>query len=221
MSSSIVKRGLFVLFEGIDRTGKTTQSLKLVEALREAGHRVKHLRFPDRTTQTGKLCDEYLREATTLSDECVHLLFSANRWEQAAEMRRLLNTGTSLVVDRYAYSGVAFSAAKGNLSLAWCKSPDAGLPAPDLVLFLSLTIEQAKLRGEYGAERYEKEAFQRKVRKIYDALAEEAHKDDAICWKEIDANTSVDQLHETILKLVKEKVKEIQSKPTKVHTLWQ
>jgi len=49
-------------------------------------------------------------------------------------------------MDRYAYSGVAFSAAKG-LSLQWCKNPDEGLPAPDLVIFMDLDVEESKKRG--------------------------------------------------------------------------
>lgn len=66
------------------------------------------------------------------------------------------------MVDRYAYSGVAFTAAKGapGLDRAWCMAPDAGLPAPDAVFFLNLTVEQAAARGGYGEERYEKADFQ-------------------------------------------------------------
>lgn len=41
--------------------------------------------------------------------------------------------------DRYAYSGVAFSAAKG-LDVDWCKKTDSGLPKPDLVIFLKAPI---------------------------------------------------------------------------------
>lgn len=54
----------------------------------------------------------------------------------------LLKSGKTLIVDRYAYSGVAFSAAKG-LPLEWCKSPDEALPAPDKVFdsFLKTTSQ--------------------------------------------------------------------------------
>ena len=78
------------------------------------------------------------------------------------ELLRKLQAGTTLIVDRYAYSGVAFTAAKGlpGLDRAWCTAPDAGLPAPDAVFFLSLTVEQAAARGGYGEERYEKADFQ-------------------------------------------------------------
>lgn len=75
-----------------------------------------------------------------------------NRWEAKSDMEQLLAEGTTLIVDRYSYSGVAFSAAKG-LDLDWCKAPEAGLLKPDLVLFLTLTEEAAKARSGYGEER--------------------------------------------------------------------
>jgi dTMP kinase len=50
-------------------------------------------------------------------------------------MEQLLKKGTHLVVDRYAYSGVAYSAAKG-MQKDWCAGVDRGLLAPDAVFFL-------------------------------------------------------------------------------------
>jgi dTMP kinase len=46
-----------------------------------------------------------------------------------------LKQGTSIILDRYAYSGVAFTSAKG-LNFEWCKNSDKGLPKPDIVFFL-------------------------------------------------------------------------------------
>lgn len=66
--------------------------------------------------------------------------------------------GKHIVCDRYAYSGVAFSAAKG-LSLDWCKKTDVGLPKPDLVIFLKGSMDELSKRGDYGAERYENQRF--------------------------------------------------------------
>lgn len=84
-------------------------------------------------------------------------------------MEKMLSEGVTIVLDRYAYSGVAYSAAKG-LSLDWCKSPDHGLPEPDVVLFVDLPAEVAAVRAGYGEERYEKVDFQIKVRKLFDQL---------------------------------------------------
>ncbi|XP_058292375.1 thymidylate kinase isoform X4 [Hylobates moloch] len=76
------RRGALIVLEGVDRAGKSTQSRKLVEALCAAGHRAELLRFPERSTEIGKLLSSYLQKKSDVEDHSVHLLFSANRWEQ-------------------------------------------------------------------------------------------------------------------------------------------
>lgn len=56
------------------------------------------------------------------------------------------------------------------MSIEWCKKPDEGLPAADIVFFLNISPEQAKLRGCYGEERYEKQLFQQKVQQNFQQL---------------------------------------------------
>ena len=60
----------------------------------------------------------------------IHLLFSTNRWEKREELTKALDAGQHVLIDRYAYSGVAFSAAKAGMDLDWCRGPDRGLPKP-------------------------------------------------------------------------------------------
>ena len=83
MSHQSIRRGAFILFEGIDRCGKTTQSKLLAETLRKEGSKIEMMRFPDRTTTVGKMIDAYLKMGIDLHDKAIHLLFSANRWELA------------------------------------------------------------------------------------------------------------------------------------------
>ena len=68
-------------------------------------------------------------------------------------MEALLLQGTHLVVDRYSYSGVAYSAAKRlpRLSREWCTAPDKGLIAPDAVFFLQVGTSDAQDRCAYCA----------------------------------------------------------------------
>ncbi|CAL1294160.1 unnamed protein product, partial [Larinioides sclopetarius] len=127
----------------------------------------------DRTTAIGSVINKYLTGAEELEDHAIHLLFSANRWEQVPKMLRLLNSGVNLIVDRYAYSGVAFSYAKKGLNFSWCKQSDVGLPKPDLVLFLDLPPEAMAKRSGFGDEVYEKEDFQNEVKKVYGLLRED------------------------------------------------
>ena len=101
-------------------------------------------------SMVGDLINQYLQSKSELDDRAVHLLFSANRWEAVPQLEKyLLQEGKTVICDRYAYSGVAFSSAKPNLSdnLSWCQACDVGLPAPDAVIFLDLTQDEAEQRG--------------------------------------------------------------------------
>jgi len=125
--------------------------------------------MPDRTTPIGKMIDSYLQSTTEMDDHTIHLLFSANRWERAAYIRESIAAGYTIVCDRFHYSGVVYSAAKKNptLSLEWAKSPEIGLPRPDLVIFLDISPEDAEKRGGYGEEKYEKREMQQRVREMF------------------------------------------------------
>lgn len=204
-------RGKFIVFEGADRSGKTTQTKLCVEALRASGVKVAAgcpWRFPDRTTSTGKLIDAYLQSKADMDDHVLHLLFSANRWEKADHIRRALADGETVIVDRYAFSGVAYSAAKG-LDAEWCKAPDKGLPSPDIVLYLDLPFEAAKLRGSFGAERYEKEPMQRKVAQQFDHLRDAR-------WSLIDADAPAPVVAERVLAAVLP----VLAAPARAASLW-
>lgn len=88
-------------------------------------------------------------------------MFSANRWELAEVIKSKLREGKTIVLDRYVYSGVAYTAAKG-LDRQWCLDPDVGLPKPDLTVFLNLN--DSSNRAGFGDERYEVQEFQLKVK---------------------------------------------------------
>lgn len=58
------------------------------------------------------------------------------------------------------------------MSASWCRTCDQGLPAPDCIIYLDLTVEEAAKRGNYGEERYEKEEFQKVVRQQFMGMKE-------------------------------------------------
>lgn len=157
-------RGRLILIEGLDRSGKSTQAEILAHELN-----ARLLKFPDRLTPVGQLLNQYLVNADfDLSDQTAHLLFSANRWEVARDMEAVLNAGQSVVLDRYIYSGIAYSLAKASLDdYDWLYAPDRGLPKPDLTLFLTIGLDELSNRKGWGEERYEKQAFQAKVKECF------------------------------------------------------
>ncbi|KAI4366915.1 hypothetical protein MLD38_022716 [Melastoma candidum] len=183
-------RGACIVLEGLDRSGKTSQSTRLVSYLEGLGHSAELWRFPDRTTSVGQMISSYLSNESQLDDHTVHLLFSANRWQKRSLMERKLKAGTSLIIDRYSFSGVAFSSAKG-LDFDWCKAPEIGLLAPDLVLYLDIPPEKAAERGGYGTERYEKLEFQRKVADCYKVLQDPS-------WKVVDAQLPIEEISKQV-----------------------
>ncbi|KAF1847974.1 thymidylate kinase [Cucurbitaria berberidis CBS 394.84] len=190
-------RGKLIVFEGLDRAGKSTQCELLVEALQKDGVRVRHLRFPDRATPIGQMINSYLSGQSEQEDHVIHLLFSANRWEVASSIQADLTAGTTVIIDRYYYSGCVYSAAKKNpsLSLEWCRKPDVGLPRPDVCLFLDISAEDAAKRGGYGTEKYEKEDMQHRVRELFETLMQRKEGEDFV---RIDAGRSLEEVQRRI-----------------------
>ena len=84
-------------------------------------------------------------------------------------MKEKLNNGISLIIDRYAFSGVAFTAAKG-YDVNWCMSCDKGLPQPDAVFYMDINVDEASTRGDFGGERYEVSSFRTSTLVFYELL---------------------------------------------------
>ena len=118
------------------------------------------------------MINSYLTSRTQQDDHSIHLLFSANRWEAVKGIVDAIEKGTTIIVDRYSFSGAVYSAAKDNpnLSLDWAWYPEIGLPEPDLVYFLDISSTDAARRGGYGEERYETEKMQTRVRSLFTEL---------------------------------------------------
>lgn len=113
---------------------------------------------------TGPAINTFLREAKEFNknSEAMHLLFSANRWFLAKEMLENLAAGTNIVADRYSFSGIAYSLAKG-LDKTWVCMPEIGLPKPDVVLFLDAEPTITAMRDGFGDEAFEQSDFQNSV----------------------------------------------------------
>ncbi|AAR83516.1 thymidylate kinase [Canarypox virus] len=196
-----MQRGMFIVLEGLDRSGKTVQCEKLLQYMLEKGYKTESLKFPNRETEIGKVINSYLEKKININDRAIHLLFSANRWELADLIKDKLSHNINLIVDRYAFSGAAFTAAKNNVSLEWCKLTDSGLPLPDLVIFLDISASESSDRENFGMERYETASFQDEVRKRFYDLIKGT---DSINWKVIDATKTIEDIHEEIKLLVED-----------------
>jgi|TARA_R110002003_G_scaffold1640_3_gene23362 dTMP kinase len=160
------------------------------------------------------MINSYLSGQSESEDHVIHLLFSANRWEAAyvpstkhskkhflteysASIKADIAAGTTIIIDRYYYSGCVYSAAKQDLSMSleWCRKPDVGLPRPDLCVFLDISAEDAAKRGGYGTEKYEKKEMQDRVRELFEILMQRKEGDDFV---RIDAGSSLEEVQRRI-----------------------
>jgi len=116
-----MKRGLLICIEGLDKSGKTTQSRLLVESLRNKGFDAVYTTEPS-NGEIGRFIRRYIlqrRERVSISVEA--LLFAADRIDHVErEIKPLLNDGKIVVSDRYVYSSLAYQGAAG-LDVEWIK----------------------------------------------------------------------------------------------------
>lgn len=191
--------GKLIVFEGTDKSSKTTQSIKLCHRLNDEGYKSVIYTFPDRQTPIGKVIDKVLEGKLELNKQSLHLLFSANRWEFYDVINTHLNNGINVILDRYLYSGLVYSISNG-LDLEWCKHSDIGLKIPDIIFFLNIDDNtlKSRLKTSDKLEIYETYQFQRNVRKLFtDILSSYSN-----ITNIIDANGNIDDIHENIYNIL-------------------
>lgn len=184
---------LFVI-EGLDGAGKSTQVRKLKSYLEEKCGRLEYIHFPRYDAPVyGNLISRFLRgdfgRIDDVHPQLVALLYAEDRHGAAPQMRRSIEAGIPVLLDRYVYSNIAYQCAKIDDPLrrealrAWIDATEYGdfdLPRPDLNLFLDVPLGfvEAKLSAQRGGEdrgyldggRDIHEAdidFQRRVREVY------------------------------------------------------
>ncbi|KAL2727985.1 putative gustatory receptor 28a [Vespula maculifrons] len=198
-------RGAFLALEGCDKVGKTTQVKLLVEALNNLGIVAEAKSFPNRTTKIGELLNKFLLKEIELPSEAAHLLFSANRWECRQDIIKALQAGTTLIIDRYAASGAAYTSAATGRSLTWCQEVDRGLPSPDLIVFLKVP-EQMQNSHMWDGERYDNMTFQQKVSSNYDKLNDGT-------WKVINGQQDLNVIHQELLRSTLDIIEQVKNRP--------
>jgi len=190
----------FVVIEGLDGSGKSTQINRVRNYLEEQNIKFKYLHFPRTDTGIyGDLVARFLRgELGAISEVdpyLVALIYAGDRNEAAGMIRKWLKEGYFVLLDRYVYSNIAFQCAKFedplkqkelknwilNLEFSYHK-----LPVPDINVFLDVPFEftktqlkesragedRAYLRGAIDIHEESLE-LQQKVRQVYLSLSGE------------------------------------------------
>jgi dTMP kinase len=190
-------RGLFVTFEGIDRSGKTTQARLLCEAL---GDEALGVREPGGTPAGERVRDLLKDAAVPLGSEAEALLFAAARAELVEKViRPALERGRVVVSDRFLDSSLAYQGGARGLGIDEVEAANrlaTGGLVPDLTFLLELD-PQAAARRQGERDRFEDEGagLQRAVLEAYERLVAA----DPSRWRRLDAGRSPQQVHVEVL----------------------
>lgn len=187
---------MIITIEGIDAVGKHTQSLLLEAWLKNNGHSVTSLSFPDYRTPIGKEIKSFLTGKRAFGPEVRHMLFAANRWEKVDSIRESQAQNEVVIVDRYTESNLAYGIANG-LPLTWLVALEEGLPKSDLVIVLDAPSARLRARRQGRKDSYERDReLQSRVQMSYRKLATK------FGWVTIDGSGSVESVHNTIKEAV-------------------
>jgi dTMP kinase len=170
--------GRFLVIEGIDGAGTTTQARLLGERLREAGRRV-HVTSEPSGGPIGTLIRQVLSGRLRgrapdgpFDPEALALLFAADRLDHArSEILPALAAGIDVISDRYTLSSLAYQALTTG-DPRWVGAMNGRAPAPDVTIMLRVVPEVAFARrssASHAREIYEKAQFQRRVAAAYEA----------------------------------------------------
>ena len=201
------RRGRFLVFEGIDGSGKTTQTQLLLAHLREQGREV-FLTAEPTALPTGRALREALSGKVKKSECEMAALFVEDRIAHNNDpengIRALLEKGIDVICDRYYYSTLAYQGQ--STDYAWVKSMNLDCPdilRPDLCLYLDLlpaqSLERIR-RGRDAVEIYENEETLARVRDTFLRVIDDLRATDRIAV--IDAYRAPEAIAEEIAALV-------------------
>jgi dTMP kinase len=205
-------RGKFIVFEGIDGSGKRTQMEMLASALASRGIEFTRVSFPRYDGFFGRMVAQFLNgEFGPLEAVDPHfsaLLYAGDRLESKPEIEAALAAGKVILADRYigsnlAHQGARIAPRKRPEFLKWLKHLEYevyGLPREDLVIYLRvLAAEARRLVGKKAARQYTKRrrdlqeenlAHLESASKVYDELSQQPN------WARIECSDAVrDAIH--------------------------
>jgi dTMP kinase len=199
-----MKTGLFAAFEGVDASGKATQSKILANRLTAELYS-----FPAYHTLAGKLIAAHLqseweamyrsgRDDQYLDAMVLQSLMLTNRMELATLIQEALQKGVNVVADRYWCSGYAYGKADG-LDGAYLLQIHELLPKPTIQFLLDVEPEDSIKRRPERRDRYEKqEGLMEKVAENYRGLWDTMAEKEPGKWIIINGRKPVQEVSEAI-----------------------
>ena len=200
---------MFISFEGIEGSGKSTQIELIEELIRAKGYQVKKLREPGTTELGEKIRNIFLEKTTETVDPITEafLLYASRKHLDQNFLRQNLSDGAIVIADRYADATLAYQSYGKGLDHNFVKliHDSSQLLPPDLTFYMDISAELSRERiSDREMDRMESESidFFKKVREGYLQIAQDNPERVVV----LDANKTIDELHESIKKIISNKL---------------
>ena len=204
---AVKERGRFIVFEGIDGSGKSTQIRMLAEKLKENGREVYVTAEPTATVSGGLLRDALSGVSKRSACELA-ALFLLDRINHnvtdAGGIEKMLDAGYDVICDRYYYSSIAYQGSETDFE--WVKTLNISCPEirrPDICIFLDLDpdtslarIEKGRAVTEIFEEKEKLEAVRASYRRVFDSLGDSEN------IKTVDASGTPEEISKEIMNAV-------------------
>mgnify|MGYP000026477293 FL=1 len=194
--------GLFIVIEGIDGTGKSTQAKMLAEALREAGNDVV-LDFEPTNGPYGKLLRDSAVTGRMTPDEELDLVHKDRRQHVDELILPSLTEGKIVILDRYYFSTMAYQGQRGFDRAELRATNEAFAPVPDILFILDLPVDKALerigVRGDTANEFEQSDALQF-CRETFLSVSDESYA------HVIDSSSGISEIHSNMLSIATQKL---------------
>lgn len=201
---------MFIVIEGIDACGKSTQVEILQQRLNAHA-----LSFPRYNTPVGQLILQHLKKEIVLRDEALaaspgndlmfQCLMVADKYDAANEIKSILVSGQHVVTSRWTQSAIVYGTSDG-LPMDWTLRVQSALPSPDLNILLDLSVEAAIARRQQARDRYEADKSKiSEIRQRYLDLWTKRQEDPFGDWVVLDGAAPVEDVTAAIVQLVKQR----------------
>lgn len=216
---------MLIVFEGVDSSGKATQSNLFYKYLKKKGTDVMKISFPDYDSPSSSLVKMYLggefgSSAQDVSPYAASALYAVDRFASyKTKWEKFLMGGGVVVADRYVTSNMVHQASKLKTNkekddfLAWLDDFEyvkLGLPRPDKVIFLDMPPDFASMLMEDRKNKItgqvEKDIHERDSAYLYSAYNNACYIADKLLWTKVrcafDSVRPIDDIEEEIRKTV-------------------
>ena len=173
-NEDIMKRGSFIVIEGADGVGSTTQAKLLVEYLNKAGTQAIFTAEPS-GGEIGALARRMLRGDSNQKPETLALLFAADRLQHYySEIAPVLERGITVVSDRYILSSLVYQSL--DIPTDWGRQINSFAPTPDTTALITVPFETAwsrihtRIAAGSTEEIFDKMDLQQRIHALYEQL---------------------------------------------------